>query len=88
MKKSKFTESQITNALREHEAGKRAEDICHQLGISRNTLFLWKKKYGGMDAQMLRRYKELEQENARLKRMYADLSVDHDILKYVVEKKL
>lgn len=88
MKKTKFTETQISAALKEYEAGKRAEDLCHELSISRNTFYNWKKKYSGMDASMLRRYKQLEEENGRLKRMYADLSLDHRILKDVIEKKL
>ncbi len=88
MKKTKFTESQIINALKEYEAGKNILDICRDLQISRNTFYLWKKKYSGMDADLLRRYKELERENAELKRMYADLSLDHRLLKNVIEKKL
>lgn len=87
MKKSRFTESQISAALKEHDSGKRVEDICRELGINRNTFYNWKKKYSGMDSAMLRRYKELEEENSRLKRMYADLSLDHRILKEVIEKK-
>lgn len=88
MKKSRFTESQISQALKEHESGKKASDICRELNISQNTFYLWKRKYGGMDSEMLRHYKELERENARLKKMYADLSLDHSILKEVIEKKL
>ena len=88
MKKSRFTESQIVKALNENEAGKKAEDICRDLGINRNTFYNWKKKYSGMDAQHLRRLKELEEENRRLKAMYADLSIDHRILKDIIEKKL
>lgn len=88
MKKSRFTESQIAKALKEHEAGKSPDDICRELGINRNTLYNWKKRYAGMDMEMLRRYKELERENSELKRMYADLSLDHQILKKVIEKKL
>ncbi len=88
MKKSKFTESQIVQALKEHEAGKNVDDICRQLGINRNTLYNWKKKYTGMDSELLRKFKELERENSQLKRMYADLSLDHTILKEVIEKKL
>lgn len=87
MKKTRFTEAQITGALKEYEAGKRAEDICHQLGINRATFYNWKKKYSGMDSELLRKYKGLEQENFRLKKMYADLSLDHQILKEVIEKK-
>jgi putative transposase len=88
MKSTKFTETQITNSLKEYESGKNVIDICRELKISRNTFYLWKKKYSGMDATLLRKYKELERENASLKRMYADLSLDHRILKDVIEKKL
>lgn len=88
MKKSKFSESQINQSLKEHEAGKKVRDICRELSISQNTFYIWKRKYSGMDAEMLRRYKELERENSRLKQMYADLSLDHRILKDVIEKKL
>jgi putative transposase len=88
MKSTKFTETQITNSLKEYEAGKGVVDICRELKISKNTFYLWKKKYSGMDAELLRKYKELERENSALKRMYADLSLDHRILKEVIEKKL
>lgn len=88
MKKSRFTESQIVHALKEYEAGKKAEDICRELGINRQTFYNWKKKYGGMETQDLKRLKELEEENRRLKHMYAELSLDHRILKDIVEKKL
>jgi putative transposase len=88
MKKSRFSESQITKALGEYDGGRDVVDICRELGISRATFYQWKKKYSGMDAAMLRQYKELERENAELKRMYADLSLDHRILKNIVEKKL
>ena len=88
MKKSRFTESQIIVALKEYAAGKTAADLCRELGINKNTLLNWKKKYGGMEVQHLRKMKELEDENRRLKAMYADLSLDHRILKDIVEKKL
>ena len=88
MKKTKFTESQITGALKEYEAGKHILDICREMSIHRATFYNWKKKYSGMDSALLRRYKELERENAELKRMYADLSLDHRILKNVIKKKL
>jgi putative transposase len=88
MKKTRFTESQITVALKEHEAGKNVLDICRELKINRATFYNWKKKYSGMDSELLRKYKELERENSELKRMYADLSLDHRILKNVIEKKL
>ncbi len=88
MKKSRFTESQIIAALKEYAAGKSSTDVCRDLGINKNTLLNWKKKYGGMEVQHLRKMKELEDENRRLKAMYADLSLDHRILKDIVEKKL
>jgi len=88
MKSTKFTATQIINSLKEYEAGKNVVDICRELKISRNTFYLWKKKYSGMGSELLRKYKELERENAALKRMYADLSLDHRILKDVIEKKL
>jgi putative transposase len=88
MKKTRFTESQIASTLKEYDAGKNVLDICRELQISRNTLYNWKKKYSGMDSELLRRYKELERENSELKRMYADLSLDHRILKNIIEKKL
>ena len=88
MKKTRFTESQIVKALKEHEAGKKVEDICRELSINKQTLYNWKKKFSGMDVQHLKKLKELEEENRRLKTMYADLSLDHRILKDIVEKKL
>ena len=88
MKTSKFSESQINQALKEQEAGKKVSDICRELSISQNTFYIWKRKYNGMDAEMLRRYKELERENSKLKQMYADLSLIHRILNDVIEKKL
>jgi putative transposase len=88
MKKTRFTESQIVKALKEHEAGKKVDDICRELRINKQTLYNWKKKYSGMDTQHLRKLKQLEEENRRLKAMYADLSLDHWILKDIVEKKL
>lgn len=88
MKKTRFTESQIIAALKSHETGKSTEDICRELSINRNTFYNWKKKYGGMDTSQLSRMKELEEENRKLKRMYAELALDHETLKWVVEKKL
>lgn len=87
MKKSHFTESQILAVLKEYEAGKKVLDICHEHGISKATFFNWKNKYGGLEINELRRLKELEEENRRLKKMYADLSLDHQILKEVFSKK-
>ena len=87
MKKKKFTESQIVKALKEHEAGRNVEDISRELGINKATLYSWRKKYGGMENQELKRLKELEEENRKLKAMYADLALDHKILKDVLTKK-
>ena len=87
MKKKKFTESQIVKALKEHEAGRNVDDISRELGINRATLYNWRKKYGGMENQELKRLKELEEENRKLKAMYADLALDHKILKDVLTKK-
>jgi putative transposase len=88
MKKSRFTETQITEALKAYEAGKDVQQICRELSINRATFYSWKKKYSGMDADLLRQFKELQRENTELKRMYAGLSLDHNILKKVIEKKL
>jgi putative transposase len=87
MKKTRFTETQIVKALKEHEGGRSADDICREMDISKATLYNWKSKYGGMEASDVKRLKELEEENARLKRMYAELSLDHNILKDVITKK-
>ncbi len=70
MKKSKFTESQITGALKAYEAGKDVQAICRELKINRATFYNWKKRYSGMDAELLRRFKEIQRENAELKRIY------------------
>lgn len=87
MKKSRFTETQIVNALKEYEAGKSVSDICRELGINKQTLYNWNKKYGGMESQDLKRLKELEEENRRLKQMYAELAMDNKVLKDVISKK-
>ncbi len=87
MRKSRFSESQIIAALRRQETGEKVRDICRDLGISEPTFYAWKAKYGGMSASELKRVKDLETENARLKRMYADLSLVHDALKEAVAKK-
>jgi len=87
MRKSKFTEHQIVGILKQHEAGMKVADLCREQGISNATFYQWKAKYGGMDASQLKQFKELQEENSRLKRMYAELSMMHDSLKQVVEKK-
>lgn len=88
MKKSRFTEHQILQAVRELEAGIAAAEISRKLGVSNATIYNWRAKYGGMTESDLKRLRQLEEENRRLKRMYADLSMDHAILKDVLEKKL
>jgi len=87
MKKTKFTETQIIKILKEYENGRDVNEIAREYGIAKQTFYNWKKKYGGMDAAQLKRLKELEEENRHLKRMYADLSLDHQLLKEVLEKK-
>jgi len=87
MKRSRFTESQIVKILKEHEAGSKTADLCRKHGISEATFYNRRKKYGGMDTSQLKKLKELEGENQRLKRMYAELSLDHELLKDVIEKK-
>lgn len=88
MRKSKFTESQIVNTLKQVEGGRQVKDVCRELGISDATYYVWKSKYGGMEASDVRRLKELEEENSRLKRMYADLALEVTALKDVIAKKL
>jgi len=88
MKKSKFTESQIVHILKEAEAGVAVEELMRQHGFSRATFYKWKAKYSGMSVSELKRLKELEEENRRLKQMYADLSLEHEVLKDIIEKKL
>jgi len=87
MKNTRFTESQIIKALKENEQGRKAEDICRELGVHKGTFYNWRKKYSGMDASQLRELKELKEENRRLKQMYADLSLDNAMLKDVLSKK-
>jgi putative transposase len=88
MKKTQFTETQIVAMLKQHEQGIKAADIARANGISDKTFYRWKSKYGGMDANELKRVKELEVENSKLKRMYADLALMNEALKDVIEKKL
>ena len=88
MKKSRFTESQIVTILKQADAGIPVKDICRQVGISVATYYQWKSKYGGMEASDLRRVKELEAENAKLKRMYAEMALDVVAMKDLIAKKL
>ena len=87
MKKSKFTEQQIAFTLRQAETGTRVAEVCRKIGISENTFYRWKKKYGGLGVSELRRLRQLEEENRRLKRMVADLSLDKQMLQDVLSKK-
>lgn len=88
MKRTKFSEHQIISILKQQETGMKVVDICREHGISDATFFNWKARYSGMDSSQLKRLKELEAENARLKKMYADLSLIHYAFKDAVEKKL
>jgi putative transposase len=88
MRKSKYSETQIITILKAVEAGKTVRDVCREHEVSDATYYKWKTKYGGMEASDIRRLRELEEENRRLKHMYAELSLEHRILKEVLEKKL
>ncbi len=88
MKRTKFTETQIVKAIKEHENGKDAKEICRELGISTAAFYKWRQRYGGMEVSELKKYKELEAENSKLKKMYAELSLVHYALKDAMEKKL
>ncbi len=88
MKKSKFTEQQIAFALRQAETGTKVKDIIRKLGITEQTFYRWKKRYGGLAPSELKKMKQLEEENRRLKHMVADLSLDKAMLQDVIEKKL
>ena len=89
MKKTRSSESQIIKVLlKEVEGGRTVKAFCREYGVAEGTYYNWKSKYGGMGVADLKRLKELEEENRRLKQMYADLSLDHKVLKDIVEKKL
>jgi len=87
MKTSKFTEEQIAFALRQAETGTRVLEVCRKMPISEQTFYRWKKMYGGLGVSELRRLRQLEEENRRLKRMVADLSLDKQMLQDVLSKK-
>lgn len=87
MKRNKFSETQIVKILREAEAGMSVEELSRLYGFGKSTFYKWKAKYGGLDINQLKRLKELEAENKRLKEMYADLSLEHKFLQDVLEKK-
>lgn len=88
MKKSRFSSDQIVKILKELDKGKPIQELCRAHGISQGTLYNWRKRYGGMEASEMKRIKELEAENAKLKRMYAELALDHEMAKEVISKKL
>jgi len=88
MKKSRFSEAKIISVLNRNERGEKVTDLCRELSISDATFYTWKSKYGGLGVSQLKRLKELESENSRLKNMYAELSLVHHALKDAVEKKL
>ena len=87
MKRSKFTDSQIMDALKRVDAGLAVPDVCRELGISSTTFYKWRAKYGGMDTSMMARMKELESENARLKKMYIEEKLKDEILNEAITKK-
>lgn len=88
MRKSRFTETQIVQTLKAVEAGRHVKDVCRELGISDATYYVWKAKYGGMEAADVQRLRELEVDHAQLKRMYAELAMENHALKEVIAKKL
>ena len=87
MKKGRFSESQIVAILKQQESGQTVAQIAREHGISEATFYTWKSKYGGMQVSELTRLKELEEENSRLKQMYADLSLENQAIKAVLRKK-
>ena len=88
MKRSRYTDSQIVKILKEVEGGRMVKEVCREYGISDATYYNWKSKFGGMEASDIKRLKDLEEENRRLKQMFADISLEHKLLKDIVEKKL
>jgi putative transposase len=86
MPKSKFSEAQIVAALRQVEAGRAAADVAREVGVTVHTIYAWKAKYGGMDVSEAQEARQLREENARLRKLVADLSLDKDALKSVIAK--
>jgi putative transposase len=86
MKKSRYTEEQVIGAGKQMGAGRKAQELARELGVSEPTLYAWKSKYGGMEVSEAKRLRDLEQENARLKKIVADLSLDKDALQTVIRK--
>jgi putative transposase len=87
MKRSRYTEEQVAYALRQAEAGTPVGDVCRQLGIAEATFYVWKKKFAGLGVGELRKVRQLEEENGRLKRVVADLTLDKHILQEALRKK-
>jgi len=87
MKKVRFTETQIISILKQQEAGISVKDLAREHGVSEATVYNWKAKYGGMEASEVKRMKDLEEENARLKRIVANMTLEIDAIKHVLEKK-
>ena len=88
MKKKNYSETRIVAILKQYEGGREAMDVCREYGISKATLLNWRKKYSGMEAAQLKELKALQDENRRLKQMYAELSLDYKLAKDIIEKKL
>ena len=86
MSKTKHTEAQMVEALKQVEAGRKAEDVARQYGVSKHTIYAWRAKYGGMEVSEAQEVKQLREENARLKKLVADLSLDKDMLQSVIRK--
>ena len=86
MSKSRHTEAQMIAALKQVEAGRTVEDVAREQGVSKHTIYAWKAKFGGMDASEAQKLRALEDENGRLKRLVADLSLDREMLKAVIAK--
>lgn len=88
MKKSTFSPDQISKILKEFELGKTVEELSRVHGVSRATFYKWRQRYGGLESSELKKLKSLEEENTKLKRMYANLALDLEAAKYIIEKKL
>ena len=88
MRKSKFSPTQIAKILKEFDMGKDVDTLSREHGMSKATFYKWRQRYGGMEASELKKIKHLEEENAKLKRMYTDLALELDMAKYIIEKKL
>jgi putative transposase len=86
MSKSRHTEAQMIGALKQLEAGRTAEDVAREVGVSKHTIYAWKAKYGGMDVSQAQEAKQLRDENTRLRKLVVDLSLDKDALQWVIEK--